>query len=576
MRRIRSPASAVAGLALCAGLPAQLRHACIGRVVDAVDSPIAAADVTIASSPDGGAAELDVVHARTDARGYFRADLVVSQAYRAWAIGPAGADGHCLVSEVEEGAAAGVVLELVALHRAAPRALTCSGADAWNGIGPPLLKWRPDAGSGCEIDVAARADGSFGLPPDPWCSSALELRTWDGELAGRTQVEPAEAAPKATFAPPRVQHLRVTGASGNPIDGAEVAQRCGGSWRKVGVADGAGDCLARLIDDGSRKQWFRVAAGSAAAFLTAELPRDARSAVDLRVPLQWGRSEVAASTIVGVRADEIVSGALRGAIEDASGRRTSSMCLQFPVHVDDGKLRFDRLAVPLADCSYFLRLVPRGEGTVRFVLTAPVSAAKPPSVDLRKLRALRIRAVDAANNPQPGARIAVFATKPSWFRPVPSPEWLLLDHAGRADLLLEGDAWAVYATNGTAHVVYAIESSSPDEVLLRLETMRTMRLKVIDGDGRPVRGARIGSVLQGKDWAPGATPQTMIAPLIAWPTAAAARSDRDGILSIPLQEWVKAKTWVQVHAGDLVSRPFPLDTGGSNVVTVEAGSGAHR
>jgi len=88
MRNRWSSLVVFASHALCVGcLPAQLRHACIGRVVDAADAPIAAAEVTLAWSPGNGPGDVDVVHARSDERGYFRADLIVSHPYRVWATG---------------------------------------------------------------------------------------------------------------------------------------------------------------------------------------------------------------------------------------------------------------------------------------------------------------------------------------------------------------------------------------------------------------------------------------------------------------------------------------------------------
>ena len=63
----------------------------------------------------------------------------------------------------------------------------------------------------------------------------------------------------------------------------------------------------------------------------------------------------------------------------------------------------------------------------------------------------------------------------------------------RAELLADDTCdWFVYATTATASAAHVIARADPaGPQTLKLEALATMRLRVVAGDGKPVRGARL-------------------------------------------------------------------------------------
>src|SRR5712675_739454 len=113
-------------------LPAQQRKPGFACVVDAAGKPIANAEVTCVHTPficEPGVVE--VLAARSDEHGRCRFDLVVGLPYSMWAIGPVAANGSCMVSAVNDRAAAGRALDLELLWSSGRRQLRVVGTEPW-------------------------------------------------------------------------------------------------------------------------------------------------------------------------------------------------------------------------------------------------------------------------------------------------------------------------------------------------------------------------------------------------------------------------------------------------------------
>jgi hypothetical protein len=229
----------------------------------------------------------------------------------------------------------------------------------------------------------------------------------------------------------------------------------------------------------------------------------------------------------------------------------------------DGTLDVAPVPVGTRESTLSLQLFPRFEGTPRHVLTSKrrEPARRLPVLDLDKLRTVRVRAVDEQNSPLPGAAVLVVGTERTM---IPDEGMaLVLDHGGRADLLLDDSEWGIYITTGTAHALEFIDAGrAGGELMLHLQTMPTLRCRVVDADGKPVAHARVegenGGGFSGVLGDPRGRIKEDLAARVAESSAGAVRSSRDGMLILPVQDWRPMTVNMHVRAGSRVSASFPL------------------
>jgi hypothetical protein len=147
---------------------------------------------------------------------------------------------------------------------------------------------------------------------------------------------------------------------------------------------------------------------------------------------------------------------------------------------------------------------------------------------------------------------------------------LATDVGGRAELRLPAGEFFVYATTGGAHALALVDQASRNPLSLQLETVPTMRVRVLDADARPVAGA--GALPAGSAGGAGADPLTKVWGYLSFEMCVnyltQARSDADGVLQIPAFVRAGVGVSVRVRAGQRTSQPFLLVPDGINEVTV--------
>jgi hypothetical protein len=246
----------------------------------------------------------------------------------------------------------------------------------------------------------------------------------------------------------------------------------------------------------------------------------------------------------------------------AAGRVVELAAIGVPLTVDaPGVLGGPSPAATLDDVSLVLHLLPRARGTPRYAFVAPTAASTSllPGVDLATLRTCRISALDAHNNPQPGCEVALFPTSNTQLSFATSAMPLVLDHAGRADVLLDRAEWAVY---GSAHALEFVDAGTePRNLQVQLQPVPTLRLRVVDPQGQPVRDARAECFgrdfkMRGRD--PRAQIRERIGARIAERIAHVPSSDRSGRLVLPVQDWCPVNRAVLISVGALKSDWLPL------------------
>jgi hypothetical protein len=586
------PLPALLAFALVAAIAQpQARHACLGTVVDADGKALVGAAVTLVWSPGIGApGEPDVVQMTSDERGRFKADLVVGHAYSAWAIGPPTADGTRLVTEVTDRAAAGRVVELAASHCRTPRRVQCAGYQAWTEGGPLRLALMPDVRNGFTVPLAADADGAAELPPTPWITAGIALLDADGRIV-QLQALAVDGA-QVAFVGALERDVKVVDESGKPIAGATIehdvpymqSERDGDGillpatdahWHLCATTGADGTAHVRVPDNGLRwgSDWLRATTPTGTQVMANLRTRNdtkARERPDGPFVIRAARRDQAPGSVKGITTGELALAQLETEVSVEGS--TQGLPMGLPVTIDaTGHYRLVPLPPMACMPGLVLHLLPRTAGTPRCAFVAPAAAVPDrapaafqlPNIDLAALRTCRLSAVDSQNNPQPGAEVAVFATSNSPYAML-RVRALVLDHGGRADLLLDNSEWAVYATNGTAHALAFVDAGGdgPD-LSLRLQPMPTLRLRVVDvagkavhdarATGAPGRGAFGGALTGARGWA-----KERIAMQIAWRAAAAARSDRDGLLVLPVQDWAQMDSRLFVRAGERRSESIAL------------------
>lgn len=406
----------------------------------------------------------------------------------------------------------------------------------------------------------------------------VALLDGEGRIQQLCRVNPETSEPVVNFLQPYESELHVVDAQNQPIAGAVVEQMLrqygtsgdavfrpflGYRWRFAGTSDAMGRAPLRMVSDSPTPTgWLRIEAGGVCCYAVETRVSKAKELRVVMPPLQVQPGEVR-----GIREEEIAFAQLSTHAEFHADKGSHGLEMQLPLLVTQaGQLSIAPTPVTSPGSSLLMQLVPRREGVPRHLLLAcnAEPADRLPSLDLGTLRSWHLRAVDANNNPLPGAAVKVIGTsKPRSILAVDSME-LILDHGGRAELLLDESEWGIYATIGTEHALAFVDAGrNGGELMLRLEPLPTARLRVIDANGKPVAHAR-SEVRGGSPYLERVAKETLkneLGALIASTTSRAARSGNDGMLIVPVQDWARVTLKAQVHAGDLVSESFELASG---------------
>lgn len=502
-----------------------VRKPSFARVVDAAGKPIEAAEVVFCGIvPHLGSSWVppDVVRATSDARGRARADLLPGWCYMAWAVGPADERGVRQGSMLHGFTGAAAMFDLECSAPVPPAEVRCTGAEAWQALAP--LRWFV-AGPfvGVEHELLPDADGRASLPPLPprvAMSCSIEVRTAAGDLLWSSS-----PLRNAELPPPCELELEVKDDKGDPLAGARVRHRVvrrtapnldvplttiDEGWRLVGMTGPEGRVTVQVpfagdpfaLADARELLLFVEAAGKAGAVVgfrakqfyagdeQAAVPEDRRLRCALKAasPLEGQLLAAPGQPVAGLQVLLQVSTMLRSGTGSFSIEPRS-----FVTAVGaDGRFVFD--GVPDQVRSTWLVLLPPPGGDPLALPLVPGSSSRevPGSIALAKAVPLRLRIRDERGGPAVGAQVFVVPLegrsgigRESIVRSVVGP-------AGALDIQVMPGRWGLLALSATGLWTEEITTGGDGAELQRaLTALPTMRLRLLDADGAPVRGARL-------------------------------------------------------------------------------------
>lgn len=516
------------GLLLPVGLSGQERRAAIGTVTGPDGQPLAAAEVVLAGAPfPAWCRTADVVRVVADAAGRFRADLLPSIAYSAWATGPVGGDGSHLAAPVSENAGVGRFLELRAQYRLARGRLQVQGLDAWQPLGALRVQVVPLAAARVPVPLALDGDGAADLPPLPSGSGSVQLLDAAGELLWEESID---FGGQRQLRLPRLQRLpaRVFAADA-PLAGAVVLQMIGMGGSRVPTA-------ASLTGWRGGEVWRRIAA------------TDAEGRAELLVPLDRDPMQRPPSRLLfAARAPghtESVSGWYSGAIRDGA-----------VIEKHDGELQFHLAALPVGepgaagrlrplpgqplagtplllcgrqrlqvrknsttlldrmfagelqeDGSWSLPSMPAGFSGTLLVGPLPTPAGEPAlaaapvpwqpgagaAADGAALQPFELQLVRPDGAPATGCPVLLMPVANGRLDLTGPGTQFLVDGSGAARLQLPPGNWFVYAGDDSTFQVAVIEvADRPVQQRLAMQPLLAVACRVLTRDGEPAAGATV-------------------------------------------------------------------------------------
>ncbi|MFK7743290.1 MAG: hypothetical protein AB8H80_23440 [Planctomycetota bacterium] len=439
------------------------------------------------------------------------------------------------------------------IRRSKPRRIRIVGVDKWQDVAPltlriGLLRLEKQAGGQHRaVGIAIGADGIAVLPPLPdsitkcgifaasgnliRCASIPRRRTNAGDT-GSSQVD------EVRLYGPRTVPMIVTDASGAPVQGATIRQRLRVSgrgarsslghprgvnerpyaWRALGTTDAEGRLKAIIStfqDPFQNKEWqqlFFVAEKSGLCSSHSGFSQspffdgkavDRKGCSEIRFTLRPQKPLVgqlknrggeplanqpfAIDFGVPIQIKNGVLGESRrvAAVTDENGRFA----------IADAPLEFSRCRIELAGTLLGERIMPAKllrHTPPHFVALHRLS--KRPTndlnIDLGSMPTLQLQLLDADGGPTAGAsvRLISFASNDIDFTVVPC---VATNSSGRLAMVVEPGQWLLlaYKDGAWAHATLDIENSQ--QMDLRLEPMASVRGRVVDGNGKPIAGARL-------------------------------------------------------------------------------------
>lgn len=481
----------------------------LGHVADATGERVAGARVTVFWSPpdDPAGTRTDRVEATSDERGRFVVKVLPGRGYSAFAMAGQG-PGPVRCSAIRDGiAASGQPLELVLTETAVARPVRLRGTDAWQGRGPLQLFAAPSAANALRIPVDLR-DGRALLPPLPGLSLVVVCDR-DGEWIALDGVRPDDASIELPST--HAVAVRTVDEKGNAIAGATISACSSGLGSNTGLGTyrpGRPDVLAvlgRTGDDGTATVhvpcWMNPWLGKRACMLVARAPGRAPSCsgwdgnslvvagVESEVPadrvLTFVLRPADTLRVVAAPGERLLSARIAGPIESARGQRL----LQFAASAEPAAAGAPEIALARPASGGDLVVESLGEaGNTIFTLVHD-QAGERIDLGVDGLRRVSVRVQRADGRPAAGIPVClIHATDSSWgfyFDP------LFTDPAGRLDLRFGAGIWALLAYDEPHAAWRTLAADGGDERWdLVLEPLPRMELRVVDGEGRPVAGAR--------------------------------------------------------------------------------------
>ncbi|MFK7738873.1 MAG: hypothetical protein AB8H80_01020 [Planctomycetota bacterium] len=522
------------------------RRPMIGTVLDADSKPLPHADVhcALVSAVDVAAPLVDYVIAKTDERGRFIAKLRPCNAYRIWALGPKSKGGGRLASAMRV-AVPSTLLELRADKRVQPRELTVNGLGAWSDRGPFRIRILPGS---LDIGVAPIAVGEGGeirgggdpkltIPVLSRSPSYLQLLDRRGRCIASKYYSSSYHRPW-NVQPPQPVAMAVHDEQGEPIAGAVIKWRiASGSvrkegfhsfrqrfdWQEVGVSDAEG----KLVVDLSHTDNPFVSPGYRRILYVAEKPGyRARAAGFDRSAFMLGKKTSGAEELSFVlrkakpfvghvmldadtpAAERLLRATFAHRVESEDGRGSSSYGVASTLSTDANG-RFE--IAGLDDTKQRWTLAIGGGPPPRLTAPGDKQRSRPTADRHLALHALSTKHEEPINivlanfepveltirakdgSPASGAAVTLLSCEPTKERAEFDDSTLAVraDQTGRVHLLAEPGKWFLMARTENEYAYRDVTVQGPEKLAIQLESMPTMRGRVVDGDGKPVGGAQV-------------------------------------------------------------------------------------
>lgn len=535
-----------------------------GRVFDAEHKPVAGAQVTLVARGeqeglDGG----DLVRIVADAEGRFRAALLPTRHYAAWA--SSVRDATTFVSDkVDLGTEA---VELVVADTAAVTQLRFVHHDEWRQLGRMRVRVLP-------FDCAAlRFEGDLdehGIVAVPWPLPDAEFPVeiiCDGKLVDAMAIP---LRPERPLRPPQRVRVRVADENGAPIakaavhrvlhrwasaEGPFLTRPRAARWAlattdDAGTAEvlfaGEGDLLTGTVSEAlilvaAHEGYEDGMSGRVKRpFVNRDPIKDATARQGV-LPFVLKRSEsipVKVQAPEGAMPREVLW--LGARLVPLDGRSKTSALDGARLQVTDGVFQLptarqlaDEESLAIAGClPPFAPDDPWQPLAVRMTFVVPgVSLRGSATLDLRSLQALRVRVVDAAGAPAMAADLICMPRAGSSYVDSSQAMRTVTDRAGRAvvPMLPGGCVVAVAHGNAFAHAVIEVQPGL-DVQTLSLQPLPSMRVVMHDADGKPLAGCRFDA--NGSTWSPDRGAETEMLNKLGWSVShwslSQATSDADG------------------------------------------------
>lgn len=517
----------------------------LGKVVDAQGNGVARASVHLAliaaGSESGETSDYQV--ATTDGRGRFRFQAQPCSRHRIWATQTAAtesavegtfADGR--VSDIIW-ASAGSLVELRLDKPAIACRLTIKNTEAWPNAGPFRVRIAPGAISLATPPIALDASHECTLPIMPSGQAAIDILDKHGQPLQCTTLGRIQKKQIVKLSPPRTVPMKVCDKDGKPIAGATVRQRfqAGWSdlrgfgprasarrrWRELGQTDAKGQLRAQIANDqdpfesSGWPQLFFVASkdgynishsGFTDEPFVDGIEIDRTDLEELRFTLRPAKPAKLRLMLDKDRplARQHLAIVQSYRIQEQDGNSSSHEDYTHSTTTDEhGQVLIPDLTEPVGKVRVLF-----GDGPQRSELVSKKLQRMLPQggVALHRLSRkegeqeivigsfpkLQLQLLDATGGPASDAELLFVSIEHA--NDYECDAWTpttTTDAAGRVVMLLQPGNWLVFARDGLGMAHAKIDIDADEQLQMRMEPMPVMRGKVVDGDGKPVAGARL-------------------------------------------------------------------------------------
>jgi protocatechuate 3,4-dioxygenase beta subunit len=501
-------------LSLSCLLAAQQRDPLFGTVLGDDGAPIAGATVTIVEDDVDlvGIDPVDVITVTADKRGRFAAQALRGVRYSAFAVGPV-VDGRARVGKAVADLACGMQAELLADFTGHARRVQLPSVAAWGERDDLRVRLRWDRCPGHFVDLPIDERGGVDVPAASVTAAAFLVDTSGARLGG-VWIPPDPDRGEAVVPERRVVPVEVVDATGQPVVGARVThigreshqdawglvvyEHFRGASATTDASGRAGIGVEMWSDPFAQKPDTYVFVAHRAGFgegASGWLHHEAFVDHEVVERHQQGRLRITMPAASQCEVEPLPA-ALRGRELRlfAAGYVTQNQG-GFNMHhylfrehamqvAADGAWT---IATPMARSDRFVLRVPPIDG--RPVLLLPAAT---PNVlaEQDRLEPLSVQLRDASGGPAVGAQVLVVPDDPHTLD-FEHAVRLVSDQAGRVQALLQQGRWNLIAMTDTEWIATGLEQwPPPEELPLQLQPKPSRVVRVLDGDGAPVPGAK--------------------------------------------------------------------------------------